>query len=395
MPVQRCTLNGKPGFRWGKSGKCYTYDLGSETSKNRAKKKAILQGAAIKASGFKEDAVKPEHFFIAQLKTLGMPIQKIRNKLKKMPRRMFHSRTPERKYTVFLKRLVGKWRSLYLQSVDPLLESLAQEAYVFKPPESVGIKTDTVNMDNWLASRILKYINNPSNIDKRIMVDAWPDKLEDIMKSYEQQILITLVPVENFAKDIGYDVSDLNLQQWKRVVSQVVGINLFVREPWLTDQINSFGKQNVQLITKLAEETRADIERIVEDGFQRGRRIESIRKDILSETKLTPGRFRKTRTRAELISRDQTAKLNGQLSQLRQNEIGIIMYIWRTVQDEKVRAAHNNMNGRLCRWDNASLYSNDNGKTWLQRSGVGGVEQHPGQDYQCRCFPEAVFSSIL
>ena len=366
MPVQRCTLNGKPGFRWGKSGKCYTYDPGSETSKNRAKKKAILQGAAIKASGFKEDAVKPEHFFITQLKALGMPLQKIKSKLKKIPRRVFHSRVPERKYTLFLKRLVRKWKALYLQSVDPLLESLAQEAYVFKPPESVGVKTD-----------------------------AWPDKLNNIMKGYEQQVSITLVPVENFVKDIGHDISDLNLQQWKRVVSQVVGINLFAREPWLVDQVNSFAKQNVQLITKLAEETRADIERIVEDGFQRGRRIESIRKDILSNTKLTPGRFRKTRTRAELVSRDQTAKLNGQLSQLRQNEIGVSMYIWRTVQDEKVRTSHNAMNGRLCRWDNATLYSNDGGKTWLQRSGIGGIEQHPGQDYQCRCFPEAVFSSIL
>jgi len=46
MPVQRCTKNGKPGWRWGKSGKCYT---GSG-----AKAKAAKQGAAIKAAGFQE-----------------------------------------------------------------------------------------------------------------------------------------------------------------------------------------------------------------------------------------------------------------------------------------------------------------------------------------------------
>jgi len=46
MPVQRCTKDGKLGWRWGKSGKCYT---GSD-----AKAKASKQGRAIKASGFQE-----------------------------------------------------------------------------------------------------------------------------------------------------------------------------------------------------------------------------------------------------------------------------------------------------------------------------------------------------
>ena len=179
------------------------------------------------------------------------------------------------------------------------------------------------------------------------------------------------------------------------MVSGVVGINVLAREPWLSDQISSFAKQNTQLITKLAEETRADIERIVEDGFQRGRRIENIRKDILSNSKLKPGKFRKTRTRAALIARDQTSKLNGQLTQLRQNEINISTYVWRTVLDEKVREAHKIMDGRLCRWDDATVYSNDGEKTWLSRSGIGGIELHPGQDYQCRCYAEADFSSIL
>lgn len=42
MPVQRCTKNGKSGWKWGQSGKCYT-------GKN-AKSKAKEQGQAIKAS---------------------------------------------------------------------------------------------------------------------------------------------------------------------------------------------------------------------------------------------------------------------------------------------------------------------------------------------------------
>lgn len=43
MPLMRCTSNGKSGWKFGKSGKCYTGP--------GAKKKAAKQGAAIKSQG--------------------------------------------------------------------------------------------------------------------------------------------------------------------------------------------------------------------------------------------------------------------------------------------------------------------------------------------------------
>ncbi len=49
MPLKRCTENGKSGWKWGNSGKCYT---GKD-----AKKKAIKQGIAIEGPDkFKEKA---------------------------------------------------------------------------------------------------------------------------------------------------------------------------------------------------------------------------------------------------------------------------------------------------------------------------------------------------
>jgi len=43
----KCEENGKPGFKWGGSGKCYTYSANDTKSKEEAKKKALLQAAAI------------------------------------------------------------------------------------------------------------------------------------------------------------------------------------------------------------------------------------------------------------------------------------------------------------------------------------------------------------
>lgn len=47
MPIQDTTVDGKPAYRWGKSGKAYPYTAGDDASKTRAKKRAIRQGVAI------------------------------------------------------------------------------------------------------------------------------------------------------------------------------------------------------------------------------------------------------------------------------------------------------------------------------------------------------------
>lgn len=50
MPVMPCRKNGKPGFKWGDEGFCYTYTPGDPASKTKARLNAEAQGQAIKAS---------------------------------------------------------------------------------------------------------------------------------------------------------------------------------------------------------------------------------------------------------------------------------------------------------------------------------------------------------
>lgn len=50
MPVVSCTEDGKPGYKWGEGGHCYTYTAGNEASRKAAKRKAHIQGAAIEGS---------------------------------------------------------------------------------------------------------------------------------------------------------------------------------------------------------------------------------------------------------------------------------------------------------------------------------------------------------
>jgi hypothetical protein len=47
MPVKKCQEGGKPGYKCGDSGKCYTYSPNDERGRKRAKRKAILQCRAM------------------------------------------------------------------------------------------------------------------------------------------------------------------------------------------------------------------------------------------------------------------------------------------------------------------------------------------------------------
>lgn len=48
MPIKSCQKDGKPGFKAGDFGKCYTYTVDNEASRQRAIKRAKAQLKAIK-----------------------------------------------------------------------------------------------------------------------------------------------------------------------------------------------------------------------------------------------------------------------------------------------------------------------------------------------------------
>lgn len=63
MPVQSCSDNERPGYKWGEQGVCYTYSKGNLSQKKRAKRRAFYQGLAMgEASNFKksEDLTEEE-----------------------------------------------------------------------------------------------------------------------------------------------------------------------------------------------------------------------------------------------------------------------------------------------------------------------------------------------
>jgi SPP1 gp7 family putative phage head morphogenesis protein len=218
--------------------------------------------------------------------------------------------------------------------------------------------------------------------------------LESLRKSYD-----TLVPSMGSLIDKTADKeNNFELQQWRKTMSVVLGVNLWQGEPWLNDRLTAWSQENVALIKKLTDDLQGQVRTIVQQGYLAGKRHETIRAEILGGTGLkglehVPA-LAKVENRAKLIARDQVSKLSGQLVSSRQQAAGITLYTWRTSMDERVRPSHDVMEGKLCRWDNSTVYSPDGGKTWISRPS-GAVMLPPGQDYQCRCYAEPYFEDIL
>jgi hypothetical protein len=54
MPVMPCRSRGRPGFKYGSSGKCYTYKENNTQSRVAARNRAEKQGRAIAISKARE-----------------------------------------------------------------------------------------------------------------------------------------------------------------------------------------------------------------------------------------------------------------------------------------------------------------------------------------------------
>lgn len=118
--------------------------------------------------------------------------------------------------------------------------------------------------------------------------------------------------------------------------------------------------ENVQLVVKAGRAYADDVADVINDPANTGLRVEDLKSQLLERGNVSD-------SRAELIARDQTLKLNGAITQIRQQNAGVDRYVWSTSLDERVRPTHAALEGKTFAWSSPP--------------DVG----HPGQDYQCRC----------
>lgn len=221
-------------------------------------------------------------------------------------------------------------------------------------------------------------------------LDAWDEDLDKLVEATRAFGRRRSQRVIDELKALAERTVDFNRQRFNQAVRAVLGVDIFTSVDGQALQIamRSWIRENTALIVNVNEQTMTEIGGLAQRAMRGGEGHRQIAKEIRR-------RFRMTEARAKLIARDQISKLNGQITQQRNEALGVERYIWSTSEDERVRESHRVMNGKLCRWDDASVYSDDGGRTWNSRSSLGGYVGHPGSDFQCRCVSSPDLSGVL
>lgn len=207
--------------------------------------------------------------------------------------------------------------------------------------------------------------------------DAAPDDIDRIIRNIWNAIDTqwSAAAIARIAAAKGIEVNRYNRTVIANNIRKVIGIDVFMPDDMIANELALFTVNNTSLIKSIADESLRRVETMVYQGLSDGTRVETLAKEVQQYVDPDVGN---TRSRANLIARDQISKLNANLTETRQTDLGIRRYVWRTVGDERVRDSHREKEGKKFSWDDPPA---DTG--------------HPGEDYQCRCYAEPVLEDLV
>lgn len=202
-------------------------------------------------------------------------------------------------------------------------------------------------------------------------LDDWSDDTNHVFHQLRSVADQAAAHARELARHTSNRVKEQNKRSFQRTMKAALGVDILHDAPEITSTVNIFALNNVHLIKSLPDQYLDQVHGVIMRGFQAGDRAEDIG-DELEE------RFEVAESRAVLIARDQVSKLNGALTQDRQENLGIKGYFWRTSRDERVRETHASNEGEYFDWDDPDPETG-----------------HPGEDIQCRCHADPDVSDLL
>jgi SPP1 gp7 family putative phage head morphogenesis protein len=181
---------------------------------------------------------------------------------------------------------------------------------------------------------------------------------------------VTPRDIEVLAEEFARRTATHQRVQLNRQVKAALGADVFIADRGLQDAVDGFVSENVSLITDITRDLASKIEQAVTRAVTSATPHPKLAKELEE-------RFGFAEKRARLIARDQVGKFYGAVNAKRQQDLGADRYVWRTVNDQRVRLEHRARDGQVFKWSDPP----DDG--------------HPGQPILCRCYAEPDFTSVL
>nr|DAO73976.1 MAG TPA: minor capsid protein [Caudoviricetes sp.] len=186
--------------------------------------------------------------------------------------------------------------------------------------------------------------------------------LMKVLEKYEKSDRIS--QAENIANGFVSRGDAQNHAEVSTNLKNQTGIDLsaYLRNnPNVVERVNELTVSNIQLIKSIRTQYLDKVQNAVMQAMVQG----ALNKDLGEQLKKLG---KDAESRAMLIARDQSSKLNAALTRARHEEVGIKKYMWSTSGDERVRASHAEKDGKIFEYTNPPA---DTG--------------HPGHDVNCRC----------
>lgn len=251
----------------------------------------------------------------------------------------------------FFKPLTDYVNKYINENLEPLLRGDSTEIHLDTIP-GPSFRNMIYNLENWLSIYMPDIADLPTDSNNNVIFTAL-GKTADEAKAFGDK-------------------------EFQKTIEKGIHVNPPTTSEWWGDMKSSWAENNYTLITSNAKKYVEQINNLTEQAIVNGLSPKKLKEEIM---KATEGLSEK---HCKLLARDQMGKLNGNITEAQMQEIGLDLYVWSTAYDDRVRDSHALMEGLLCRWDDASVCSYDNGKTWEPRPS-GAIDLHPGQDIQCRC----------
>lgn len=229
-----------------------------------------------------------------------------------------------------------------------------------KPYVSGGVAT--LNDDNKHKDNIREHYGS-----------AWYQLMEQNLNTLNLLIQHSLVEkeVNSEVHKFTASVDDYALASVKLQIGPI-GINPIVSDNAIKDMLQGNIAYNVALIKKMNSKYAFDLQTDIYRTLEEGGGIGAITENIVNRTGMSI-------KHAKLIATDQTGKILGQLHHYRAKKAGAEYYTWQSMEDNRVRPAHQLLDQTVQKYDDPA--GGDNGLM-------------PGEPINCRCIDVAIFKDL-
>ena len=247
-----------------------------------------------------------------------------------------------------------------------------RDALMYERDLMVVVRLVNASVQKHLVPVLLK--TEHEYLHSGLALDAFADEIESAMAAMRGEFnALEAYAVTKAAGFIG-QVNRAHQIRYFDQLKEAVGIDVagIVESEGLEVKMRARIKANVELITSIPVEQFAKIEKMVYENTISGSTTALTMQQEMEEIGA------ESANRAKFIARDQTAKANADMNEMRNLAVGIKEYVWMATGgrsgDGRTRKTHREHHGRVYTYGTTS-----------GQDGHPGQTGHPGQDYQCRC----------